>query len=71
MGIRKTSVAIDEELLERAKKALNTETIRETIHAALLEATRVQARRAEARALLEMDGLDLDDPEVMASAWRE
>lgn len=71
MGTRKTSVAIDEELLEEAREALDTTTIRETIHAALLEAVRVHARRAEVRALLEMDGLDLADEKIMKGAWRD
>ena len=69
MTVRKTSVAIDEDLLERAKEVLETDTIRDTIHAALIEATRAYARRAEARALLEMEGLELDDPKVMRGAW--
>ena len=40
------------------------------IHQALLDVERREARRQEVRALIEMDGLDLRDEEVMARAWR-
>lgn len=70
MSTRKTSVQIDEELLGQARRILETETIRETIEEAFLEVLRTEARREEAAALREMDGMDLDDPEVMVGAWR-
>lgn len=70
MSVKKTSVAIDEELLERARAVLQTGSMRDTIDAALREAIRAHARREEVRALLEMDGLDLADEDVMAGAWR-
>jgi Arc/MetJ family transcription regulator len=69
MGIRKTSIAIDEELLAAAKEVLATSTIRETVEKALLEALRAEARRQERRALSQMDGLDLADEEIMSQAW--
>ena len=49
---------------------LGTSSIKETIHQALLEVERREARRREIRALIEMDGLDLRGEEVMARAWR-
>ncbi len=70
MGARKTSVAIDEELLAAAKTALNTNTVRATIEQALLEVLRTRARREEVQALRSMNGIDLADPVVMANAWR-
>lgn len=70
MAIRKTSVAIDDELLSEAKDALGTKTVRETIHASLLEVLRHRARLAEVEALTTLQGLDLADEEVMAGAWR-
>ena len=68
--MRKTSVEIDDELVARVRLLLGTSSIKETIHQALLEVERRQARRQEIRALIEMDGLDLRDEEVMARAWR-
>ncbi len=68
--MRKTSVDIDERLIEQAKSLLGTASIKETIDSALREVVRTDARRQEIRALAEMDGLDLSDGEVMARAWR-
>ena len=68
--MRKTSVDIDERLIEQAKSLLGTASIKETIDSALREVVRTDARRQEIRALAEMDGLDLSDGEVMAKAWR-
>ena len=68
--MRKTSVDIDERLIEQAKSLLGTASIKETIDSALREVVRRDARRQEIRALAEMDGLDLSDGEVMARAWR-
>ena len=66
----KTSVDIDERLIEQAKVLLGTVSIKETIDSALWEVIRMNARRQEIRALVEMDGLDLSDAKVMAKAWR-
>lgn len=47
----KTSVDIDTELLNRAKKALGTQTIKETIHASLDDVVRRRKLQALADAL--------------------
>jgi len=70
MGTRKTSVEIDEELLDAARRVLETATVKDTIEAALREVARVEARRLEVEALSRMNGLDLADPQIMAGAWR-
>ena len=67
---KKTSVAIDMELLDAVREVLSTETIRETIERAFTEVLRVAARRCEVEALTAMRDLDLADDEVMAGAWR-
>ena len=71
MSIKKTSVAIDEELLEEVQEALRTTTIRETIHEALTEVLRIRARRRVVSDLRNMEGLELDKSDVMRGAWRE
>ena len=70
MGTRKTSVEIDEELLEAARKILETTTVKDTVEEAFREVARVEARRQEVEALTRMEELDLADPEIMAGAWR-
>ena len=68
--MKKTSVVIDDNLLEQVQDLLGTRSIRDTIDAALREIVRNEARRQEIAALSEMDGLDLANEEVMAGAWR-
>jgi Arc/MetJ family transcription regulator len=70
MGTRKTSVEIDEDLLEAAKRILETTTVKDTVEEAFREVARMEARRREVDALTRMDGLDLANPDVMAGAWR-
>lgn len=70
MTTRKTTIEIDEELLERTRRALGTTTLRETVEEAFLEVLRERARREEIQALGTMQGMDLDDPDVMRGAWR-
>ena len=69
MGVRKTTIAIDEEKLESAKEILGTSGIRDTVDAALGEITVRAARERLIEQLRTMDGLDLDDPDVMKQAW--
>ncbi len=68
--MRKTSVDVDDRLLEEVRDVLGTSSIKETIDRALREVMRAEARRREIRALAVMDGLDLADEQVMAKAWR-
>lgn len=70
MSFRKTSVDINEELLEAARRILATTTVKETVEEAFREVVRAEARREEVDALSEMRGMDLDDPEIMSQAWR-
>jgi Arc/MetJ family transcription regulator len=70
METRKTSVEIDEDLLEVAKRILETTTVRDTVEEAFREVARVEARRQEVETLTRMSDLDLGDPDVMAGAWR-
>ena len=68
--MRKTSVDVDEYLLDQVREVLGTSSMKETIDGALREVLRGEARRREIRALASMDGLDLADEKVMAKAWR-
>jgi Arc/MetJ family transcription regulator len=68
--VSKRLVDIDDDALERARTALGTVTIKETVHRALTEAVALDRRRRMMERL-SRDGLpDLRDPTVMAGAWR-
>ncbi len=68
MGVRKTSVEINEELLAAVQEILATATVRDTVEQAFREVIRAQARRREVAALTTMKGMDLADPKNMAGA---
>lgn len=70
MGTRKTSLEINEELLEAVQRILETTTLKDTVERAFREVVKAEARRQEVEALTRMKELDLADPEVMAGAWR-
>ena len=69
MATRKTSVEINEELLESVRRILATSTVKETVERAFQEIVRREAQREEIESLRTMRGMDLNDPEVMAGAW--
>jgi Arc/MetJ family transcription regulator len=68
--VTKRLVEIDDDVLEAARTALETRTIKDTVERALKDAAAAAARRA----FLERayaDGLaDLRDADVKAAAWR-
>jgi Arc/MetJ family transcription regulator len=68
--MHKTTLEVDEELVARAGAILGTRGLKATVQRALEEVVAREARRRFAQRLLTMEGLDLDDPEVMAGAWR-
>lgn len=70
MASRKTSIEIEEELFEETRQILGTATLKQTVKEAFLRVLREQARREEVEALRTMRGMELDDPDVMAAAWR-
>ncbi len=70
MGVRKTSVEINEELLTSVQRLLSTATLKDTIEKAFREILKAEARRDEVEALSTMRGMDLLDQDVMSKAWR-
>lgn len=68
----KRLVEIDDVVLEDARRALGTATIKDTVNRALEEAVKAEYRRAITPEDLERFAeacKDLGDPEVMAKAW--
>ena len=67
---RKTSFEIDTAKVSAAKEILGTKTLTDTVDAALSEVVKLQQRRKLIELLSTPGALELDDPEVMSSAWR-
>lgn len=67
---RKTSFEVDFAKVESAKTILGTSTLTDTVDAALDEVIRLQQRRRLVELLFTPGRLELDDPGVMAGAWR-
>jgi Arc/MetJ family transcription regulator len=69
IGVSKRVVDIDDELLHDAAEILGASTMKETVNRALGEVVAAARRRRHADRLARMEGLDLDKPKVMSSAW--
>jgi Arc/MetJ family transcription regulator len=68
----KRLVDIDDEILEEARRALGTTTLKDTVNQSLQSTVRVHRRTEITREDLQRVGellVDLRDPEVMAKAW--
>jgi Arc/MetJ family transcription regulator len=68
--MRKTTIEIDERLYESASRVLGTRGLKATVQRAFEEIVAMHARQRALRQLQELEGLDLDRPDVMADAWR-
>ncbi len=66
----KKLVDIDEDTLAQAAEILGAATMKEAVNSALAEVVRLAERRVHTDRLASMDGLDLDDDQIMADAWR-
>jgi len=67
---RKTSFEVDFDKVQSAKEILGTRTLTDTVDAALDEVIKLQQRRHLLEMLFTPGRLQLDDPDVMARAWR-
>jgi hypothetical protein len=68
-SVRKTSFEVDFDKLEAARELLGTRTLTETVDAALDEVVNREQRKVLLE-LLRSGTLELNNPEVMAGAWR-
>jgi uncharacterized protein (DUF362 family) len=68
--MHRTTLVLDQRKLAKARRVLRTKGIKDTVEAALDEVIAYEARRRAVEQLRNMDGLDLDDPKIMAKAWR-
>ena len=70
MAVRKTALLIDDELVAQVREILGTASTTETITESMREVIRVRGRARLLERLRRRRGIDLDDPDVMRSAWR-
>jgi Arc/MetJ family transcription regulator len=66
----KTSFEVDTAKVAAAKVILGTKTLTDTVDAALSEVVRLRQRQALLELLSTPGALELDNPDVMAGAWR-
>jgi Arc/MetJ family transcription regulator len=66
----KTLIDVDEEYLAAAQQALHTETKKDTVNAALRAVAALAARRRDLQRLATGGLPDLEDEQVMRSAWQ-
>ena len=66
----KTLIDVDEEYLAAAQQALHTKTKKDTVNAALRAVAALAARRRDLQRLVSGSLPDLEDEQVMRSAWQ-
>ncbi len=66
----KRLVDIDDDLLKEASAILGASTMKEAVNRSLESVVVAARRRRHADRLEAMVGIDLDNPAVMAGAWR-
>jgi Arc/MetJ family transcription regulator len=69
--MKKTTVVVDDALLEKARRILGTRGLKDTIDRVLQQVVAMDARRSLIRRLESQESLDLADADVMRQAWRE
>jgi Arc/MetJ family transcription regulator len=68
---RRTSVVLDDELIDQARRALGTHGIKDTLDAALREAIRADRRRRLVARFTTGEGLDLEALREARAGWGE
>jgi hypothetical protein len=67
---RKASFEVDFTKVDAAREILRTKSLTETVDAALDEVIKLEQRRQLVNLLFEPGALELEDPAVVAAAWR-
>ena len=68
--MHRTTLVLDERKLAKARRLLRTKGIKDTVAAALDEVIAYESRRLAVEQMRNLEGLELDDPKIMAKAWR-
>jgi Arc/MetJ family transcription regulator len=68
--MHRTTIVLDQKKLAKVRRVLGTKGIKETVERAFDEILMMELRKQHVARLIEQDGIDLGDDEVMADAWR-
>lgn len=68
--VTKRLVDIDDDLLEQVRQVTGAATMKEAVNGALKHVVDLDLRLRHVRRLLRLEGLDLDDEQLMRDAWR-
>jgi Arc/MetJ family transcription regulator len=68
--VAKKLVDIDVDALEEARRILGVDSYKDTVNAGLREIIAAAARRREVERFTDPEPHDVDDPDVVAAAWR-
>ena len=66
----RTTIELDQKKLARVRRVLGTKGIKETVERAFDEILAMELRKRHAERLIRQEGIDLNDEDVMAAAWR-
>jgi Arc/MetJ family transcription regulator len=70
VAMAKKLVDIDVAALEEARRILGVTTYKDTVNAGLREIIAAAARRREIERFLDPEPHDVEDPDIVATAWR-
>lgn len=68
--MHRTTINLDQKKLLKVRRLLGTTGIKDTVERAFDEILAMELRKRAVERLIKMDGLELGDPAIAASAWR-
>jgi Arc/MetJ family transcription regulator len=70
VDMHRTTINLDQKKLSKVRRLLGTTGIKDTVERAFDEILAMDLRKRAVERLIKMDGLELADPTITASAWR-
>lgn len=70
LDMHRTTINLDQKKLSKVRRLLGTTGIKDTVERAFDEILAMDLRKRAVERLIKMDGLELGDPTITASAWR-
>ncbi len=70
VDMHRTTINLDQKKLSKVRRLLGTTGIKDTVERAFDEILAMDLRKRAVERLIKMDGLELGDPTITASAWR-